>query len=170
MGEGRLSNEEHGLFRSLPEGAALFEIARDPSGTPLDYIFLDVNPAYERRVLVIEDERDIREGLQAAMQVDDHQVEIACTGAEGIEKARQFNPDVVFCDIGLSGMSGHDVARAFRVDPALRSAFLVALSGNAQASDLDRSRAAGFDRHLAKPMTIPEIQEAIAAASGLRDP
>ena len=48
MGGGRLSNEEHGLFRSLPEGAALFEIVRDPSGTPLDYIFLDVNPAYER--------------------------------------------------------------------------------------------------------------------------
>jgi hypothetical protein len=45
---GRPSKEEHGLFRSLPEGAALFEIIRDPSGRPLDYIFLDVNPAYER--------------------------------------------------------------------------------------------------------------------------
>ena len=44
---GRLSDEEHGLFRSLPEGAALLEIVRDPSGAPLDYVFLDVNPAYE---------------------------------------------------------------------------------------------------------------------------
>ena len=123
-----------------------------------------------RRVLVIEDERDVREGLQDAMQIDDHQVEIACTGPEGIEKARQFNPDVVLCDIGLPGMSGYDVARAFRVDPVLRSAFLVALSGYTQAADLDRAGAAGFDRHLAKPMTISKIREAIAAASDRRDP
>ena len=98
------------------------------------------------------------------MQIDDHRWR-SRTGPEGIEKARRFNPDVVFCDIGLPGMSGYDVARAFRVDPALRSAFLVALSGYAQAADLDSAGAAGFDRHLAKPMTIPKIQEAIAAAS-----
>ena len=123
-----------------------------------------------RRVLVIEDERDVREGLQDAMQIDDHQVEVARTGPEGIEKARQFKPDVVLCDIGLPGMSGYDVARAFRVDPVLRSAFLVALSGYTQAADLDRAGAAGFDRHLAKPVTISKIQEAIAAASDRRDP
>ena len=132
----------------------------------------DAGRPSRRRVLVIEDEPDVREGLRAAMQIDDHQVEIAGTGPEGIEKAREFNPDVVLCDIGLPGMSGYDVARALRADPALRSAFLVALSGYTQAADLDRAGAAGFDHHLAKPMTIPKIQAAIAAASGRlrRDP
>jgi CheY-like chemotaxis protein len=67
-------------------------------------------------------------------------------------------------------MSGYEVARAFRGDPALRSAFLVALSGYAQAADLARAAGAGFDQHLAKPTTIPKIQKAIAAASGRRDP
>jgi two-component system CheB/CheR fusion protein len=124
-----------------------------------------------RRVLVIEDDRDVREGLQVALQIDDHQVEVARTGAEGLEKARQFDPEVVLCDIGLPGMNGYDVARAFRADPALRSAFLVALSGYAQAADLARATEAGFDHHLAKPSTIPSIQQAIAAASGgRRDP
>ena len=116
-------------------------------------------------MLVIEDDRDVRAALQVALQIDDHQVEIACTGAEGIEKARQFKPDVVLCDIGLPGMSGYEVARAFRGDPALRSAFLVALSGYAQAADLVRAGGAGFDHHLAKPTTIPKIQKAIAEAS-----
>ena len=130
----------------------------------------DVDRPSPRRVLVIEDDRDVRDALQVALQIDDHQVEIACAGAEGIEKARQFKPDVVLCDIGLPGMSGYEVARAFRVDPALRSAFLVALSGYAQAADLARAGAAGFDHHLAKPTTVSKIQKAIAASSGRRDP
>ena len=68
--------------------------------------------------------------------------------------ARTFRPDVVLCDIGLPGMNGYEVARAFRADEALRSTFLVALSGYAQAEDLAKARAAGFDQHLAKPANM----------------
>jgi PAS domain S-box-containing protein len=118
-----------------------------------------------RRVLIIEDEAELREGLRVALELDnEHQVEVAATGSEGLEVGRRFHPDVVLCDIGLPGMNGYDVARAFRADPAISSVFLVALSGYAQASDVARAREAGFDQHVAKPASIPKIQGAIAAA------
>jgi PAS domain S-box-containing protein len=121
-----------------------------------------------RRVLIIEDDREVREGLRAALEIDDHEVQSARSGAEGLDMARRFRPEVVLCDIGLPGMNGYDVARAFRADPQLSSMFLVALSGYAQASDLARAQEAGFDHHLAKPAPMPKIQEAIAAGSKLR--
>jgi PAS domain S-box-containing protein len=119
----------------------------------------------KRRVLVIEDDPDVGEALRMALRLDQHDVVVARTGAEGIETARRIHPDVVLCDIGLPGMNGYDVARAFRADPPLAAVFLVALSGYAQASDVARAKDAGFDYHLAKPASIPKIQKAIAAAA-----
>jgi PAS domain S-box-containing protein len=111
-----------------------------------------------RRVLIIEDDADVADGLKAALEIDAHQVTLARNGQEGLERARQTRPDVVLCDIGLPGMNGYEVARAFRADDALHAAFLVALSGYAQADDIDRARAAGFNQHLAKPPTIEKLK------------
>ena len=122
----------------------------------------------KKRVLVIEDDIEIAEGLQAALQINDHVVEIARSGRSGLEKARAFKPDAVLCDIGLPGMDGYAVARAFRADEALRITFLVALSGYAQAEDVAKARAAGFDRHLAKPASLDKIRGVIAASSVAR--
>jgi len=119
----------------------------------------------KRRVLVIEDDPDVGEALRVALRLDQHDVVVARTGAEGIEAARRVRPDVVLCDIGLPGLNGYEVARAFRADPDLATMFLVALSGYAQASDVARAKDAGFDYHLAKPTSIPKIQKAIAAAT-----
>jgi signal transduction histidine kinase/ActR/RegA family two-component response regulator len=116
-----------------------------------------------RRVLIIEDDSDVADGLQAALEIDAHQVMLARSGAEGLERARKNRPDVVLCDIGLPGMNGYEVARAFRADDVLRSTFLVALSGYAQADDVERARAAGFDQHLAKPPTIDRLKRLFAA-------
>ena len=91
------------------------------------------------------------------MRLSDHEVEVAYTGPEGLEKAHQFKPEVVLCDIGLPGMDGYEVARAFRSDEALKGMFLVALSGYALPEDLQRPQDAGFDRHLAKPTSLEEL-------------
>jgi len=123
----------------------------------------------KKRVLVIEDDIEIAEGLRAALQIDNHDVEIARSGRSGLEKARAFKPDAVLCDIGLPGMDGYAVARAFRADEALRVTFLVALSGYAQAEDVAKARAAGFDRHLAKPASLDKIHGVIAASTAARD-
>ena len=109
------------------------------------------------RILVIEDNVDAAETLRTVMRLEGSTPEVAFTGAEGIEKARVFGPDAIFCDIGLPDMNGYDVARALRADPTLKSVVLVALTGYAAPEDVARSREAGFDHHLAKPPAPEQI-------------
>ncbi len=117
------------------------------------------------RVLVVEDDADIAAGLRAVLELDAHEVAVACNGHDALEQGHRFRADVVLCDIGLPGMDGYQIARAFRAstDPALRSTYLIALSGYAQAEDLAQTRAAGFDEHLAKPVRIEKIQRMLGA-------
>ena len=88
---------------------------------------------------------------------------MAFNGSQGIEKAHQFKPDVVFCDIGLPGMDGYQVARAFRSDATLRGVLLAALTGYAGPEDQQRAAEAGFARHLAKPASLQMLEEVIAS-------
>jgi CheY-like chemotaxis protein len=121
-------------------------------------------PAVPRRILLVEDNVDAALSMKEALEMGDHVVEVAYTGPEGLEKARAFRPDVVLCDIGLPVMNGFQVARALRADPELRSVALIALSGYAQPEDLESSREAGFDLHLAKPVDLDHLQRIIADA------
>jgi two-component system CheB/CheR fusion protein len=121
-------------------------------------------PRRRRRVLVIEDNVDAAESLRDALSLEGHDVEVAFLGADGIERARAWGPDVILCDIGLPDVAGHEVARALRGDPALRETFLVALTGYALPDDQKRAREAGFDEHLAKPPTMGRLAELLAAA------
>jgi two-component system CheB/CheR fusion protein len=119
-------------------------------------------PGGRRRVLIIEDNIDAADSLREALQFSEHEVEVAYNGPAGIAKARKYKPEVVFCDIGLPGMDGFDVARAFRADDALRGTYLVALSGYAQPEDVLRASEAGFDQHLAKPPSLERLEQALA--------
>jgi PAS domain S-box-containing protein len=114
-----------------------------------------------RRILVIEDNVDAAESLREALELNEHVVVVAGTGIEGIEKARGFAPEVVLCDIGLPGMDGYEVARTMRSDPCLGSISLIALSGYASAEDLEKAKQAGFDRHLAKPPRLEDLERAL---------
>ncbi|HTP29411.1 MAG TPA: ATP-binding protein, partial [Anaeromyxobacteraceae bacterium] len=114
--------------------------------------------ARRRRVLVIEDNVDAADSLREALALDDHEVEVANDGPEGLVKARRFRPEVVLCDIGLPGMDGFEVARAFRMDETLKNVSLVALTGYALGADLERAAKAGFQRHLAKPASLEALQ------------
>ena len=102
----------------------------------------------------MEDNVDAAETLCETLELAGHEAEAAFDGPAAIRKAMEFRPDVVLCDIGLPGMPGHEVARAFRADPSLRTLYLVALSGYALPGDLLCSQEAGFDRHLAKPASL----------------
>jgi CheY-like chemotaxis protein len=69
--------------------------------------------------------------------------------------------DVVLCDLGLPGMNGFDVARAFRTEPGLSGAFLIALSGYAQPKDVAKAKETGFDAHLSKPYRVEALLKLI---------
>jgi two-component system CheB/CheR fusion protein len=111
-----------------------------------------------RRVLVIEDNVDAAESLKEALELEEHEVALAFSGPEGLEKARAFMPELVLCDIGLPGMDGYDVARGFRGDAHLRDIPLVAMTGYALSEDQRKAAEAGFDRHLAKPADLGTLE------------
>ena len=115
------------------------------------------------RVLVIEDNSDARESLAEVLRLAGHEVHLARDGGAGITLARALRPQVVICDLGLPDIPGYEVAQALRADEQLRSTRLVALSGYAQPGDRTRSREAGFDAHLAKPVAPDTLYEALAA-------
>ncbi len=117
------------------------------------------------RVLVIEDIRDAAETLRDLLELFGCVVEVAFTGQEGIVRAAEFLPDVVLCDIGLpGGVTGYDVARQLRSSPATAACRLIALTGYGTHEDRRRSREAGFDLHLTKPIQPDQLQQALIVA------
>lgn len=114
------------------------------------------------RVLIVEDNQDAAQSLGQVLRMFGHSVELAATGSVALEKGRSFRPQVVLCDIGLPGMDGYEVARAFRTDPALSSAVLVALTGYATPEDRQHALEAGFDRHLEKPPNLQVLSAVLA--------
>ena len=108
--------------------------------------------AVVRRVLVVEDNPDGAETLAKLLRVNGHEVRTAVDGPSALKAVGAFQPDVILLDIGLPGMNGYDVATQLRQLPGMASALLIALTGYGQQRDRDRSREAGFDQHLTKPV------------------
>jgi signal transduction histidine kinase len=116
------------------------------------------------RILVIEDNRDAARSLQLLLSLQGHEVEVAFEGSSGLATARELHPQVVISDLGLPGeQDGYAVARAMRGDPALSRVYLIALSGYGQDEDRRRTREAGYDCHLVKPVDPASLQNALAS-------
>lgn len=107
-----------------------------------------------RRVLVVDDNKDSALTLRMSLELSGHAVSVAHEGASGLKLARELLPDAIILDIGLPGMDGYDVARKIRSTPELSGVFLVAMTGYGQEEDKRRSRVAGFDAHLTKPVDL----------------
>jgi len=112
--------------------------------------------AAPRRVLLIEDNRDARETFRMMLELAGHKVLEAEEGHSGLELLRSELPDIAVIDVGLPGMDGYEIASRFRQDPQSRGVMLVALTGYGTPEARERSRAAGFDHHLIKPID-PEV-------------
>ncbi len=110
------------------------------------------NRTTSQRIIVVEDNVDSAEMLAALLQLDGHEVQMAHEGATAIEMARSFRPNVVLLDIGLPNMDGFEVAQRLRALDETKGAILIALTGYGQAEDRQRSKEAGFDHHLVKPL------------------
>jgi CheY-like chemotaxis protein len=116
-------------------------------------------------VLVVDDNTDAAESLGVLLDIEGHAVHIAHSGAEALQLAQTQALDVVFLDIGLPDMTGYDVAKRMRLLPGMQKTLLVALTGWGTQDDRQRTREAGFDRHLTKPAELPAVEELLRAAA-----
>jgi PAS domain S-box-containing protein len=113
------------------------------------------------RVLVVDDSVDSAESLSVALALEGHKTKTAHDGPSALELARAFRPQVTLLDIGLPGMNGYEVARELRKQPGGRKRKLIALTGYGQEEDRRKSREAGFDHHLTKPVDYDALASLI---------
>lgn len=123
------------------------------------------NSVQARRVLVADDNVDAASTLATMLNLMGHEASTANDGVEAVEAARAFEPEIIFLDVGMPRMNGYDACREIRALPGGGKMTIVALTGWGQESHKQRSREAGFDRHLVKPVT-PEILGAILESPG----
>jgi PAS domain S-box-containing protein len=116
-----------------------------------------------KRCLLVEDNVDAAQMLQIALELEGHKVCLAFDGDQAIAMATTFQPDAVILDLGLPGLNGYDAARAIRLVPGLENVLLIAATGYGQQGDRERSRAAGFDHHLVKPIDLDMLIATLAA-------
>jgi two-component system CheB/CheR fusion protein len=142
----------------LPLRSGLVETTAAPSGTEAGTTVPASSP---KRILVVDDNADGAELLAAVLQTDGHDVVIAHNGSEALRLAAEHHPEVVLLDIGLPGMDGYEVAGRLRSNPELAGTRLVAITGYGQPEDRQRSREAGFDHHLVKPVDPGAIKRVL---------
>jgi CheY-like chemotaxis protein len=110
------------------------------------------------RILVADDNRDAAESLALVLRFSGYEVSIAFNGIEALEVASRDRPRAAIIDIGMPGMSGHEVARRMRLEAWGRNARLIALTGWGQDQDKQAAKAAGFDEHLTKPVDPDDVE------------
>lgn len=115
---------------------------------------------YPRRVLVVDDNRDAADSLVLILRRMGHYVRVCYEGEGAFDAARQLRADVVFLDLVMPGKDGYEVAQQLRADPQLRHVLIVGISGFGQEEDRARSRSAGIDHHLLKPVD-PEFLQSL---------
>jgi PAS domain S-box-containing protein len=154
------ARREHGVERALAPDAQGRIATSQPRGSS----------SRPRRVVVVDDNVDAAETLETLLSLGGIETRVAHDGLEAIHTAAEFRPDAMVVDIGLPKLDGHAVAKRLRAEPWAAGLRLIALSGWAQESDRQKSRDAGFDVHLAKPVTFGALMDALGGASWHAEP
>jgi CheY-like chemotaxis protein len=115
-----------------------------------------------RRVLVVDDNVDAADSLSMLLMLQGHHTQVAYSAKEALTCVEVFRPDVALLDIGLPEMNGYELTKKLRAISSLNGVRLVALTGYGQAEDYQRTRAAGFDDHLVKPVDLAKLERALA--------
>ena len=122
-------------------------------------------PVHTLRVLVVDDNKDAARGLSRLLRAYGHDSRLAHDGATAMDAALRYAPDLVLLDIGLPVTDGYEVAKWFRQEPGLQDVVLVAVTGYGHESDRQRSREAGFDHHLVKPVDFAKVESILSAVA-----
>jgi PAS domain S-box-containing protein len=145
--------------RSAGEGRGSAFVVRLPiEDVPESEETVVVNrPTQAKRILVVDDNRDSAESLSMLLSITGHDTTMAHDGAAAFEAAEREQPDVVLLDLGLPTLSGYEVCRRIRQQPWGREMFVIALTGWGQDEDRQKTREAGFDGHLVKPVAYDAL-------------
>ncbi len=111
------------------------------------------------RMLIVDDNRDAADSLAMLLRTTGNDIRTAYDGLEALQAADEFRPEVVLLDIGLPKIDGHEVAKRLRREPWGRRVCLIAVTGWSEDADRARSRAAGFDHHLVKPLDTGHLAQ-----------
>ncbi|MGF6967688.1 PAS domain S-box-containing protein [Paraburkholderia sp. WC7.3g] len=144
---------------SLPLASTLSDTAdSDTSGTAPD-----VQPL---RILLVDDNRDSADSLAMLLELKGHEVRIAYEGEQALQIAPRFSPHLALIDIAMPKMDGYATLAAMRALPEMIRTMYAAMTGFGHASDLDRTRKAGFHAHLVKPVEMAVLDALLTKADG----
>jgi CheY-like chemotaxis protein len=118
--------------------------------------------ASARTVLLVDDNRDAADSLAMLLEIGGHEVAAAYSARDALAMAPTLKPRVIVLDIGLPDIDGYEVARRMRGMPELQGVRLIALTGYGLDEDRRRTREAGFDHHLVKPVDPDDLERALA--------
>jgi signal transduction histidine kinase/ActR/RegA family two-component response regulator len=144
---------------TLPAADAAVAEAPNPSGTAVN------EPPRRLRVLVVDDNPDTARGMAKLLRLSGHEVRVAHSGTDALEAAREHRPEAVLLDIGLPGMDGYEVAARLRQGECCRDAVIMAVSGYGDEEARRRSKEAGFDHHLVKPVDYDALPSLIGRSN-----
>jgi two-component system sensor histidine kinase/response regulator len=115
------------------------------------------------KILIIEDDLEIRNSLRDMLEIHGHAVTDAADGLEGVRLAKSFLPDLIFCDIAMPAMGGYEVITTIRQHPPCCETPFIFLTARANRADQRHGMSLGADDYITKPFSEKEILDAIAA-------
>lgn len=116
----------------------------------------------KRRILIVEDQADLRKLLRLTLAVVDCELHEADSGQAALSLLKTLKPDTVILDIMLpGGIDGYQICRAIKADPATSRTFVILLSARGQKSDIEEGRRAGADCYLLKPFSPLELVKTV---------
>lgn len=149
----------------LPRAARSLELT-DPLAAPANVPDASAGRNGEPRILVVDDNEDAAEMLVSALTRKGYETRVAYDAPTALRVASAFSPDIAFLDIGLPVMDGYELASHLRRIPGLSRLRLIAVTGYGQESDHRKTREAGFQRHLVKPVDVAAIEAIVTSLGG----
>jgi CheY-like chemotaxis protein len=148
---------EQKLFPTIDAGTI------ESKATPMKKLQL-CSSLEKKRILVVDDNENCAKTMGWMLELMfGHEVQVAYNGASAIAIAKSFIPDLILLDIGMPGMNGYEICQAMRQEPSLKNAMIVAQTGWGQKEHHERSKDAGFNSHIVKPVTPDVLQEVLSS-------
>jgi len=116
-------------------------------------------------ILIVDDNRESARMLAMLLELDGHETRVSHDGHDALLQARSYRPRVVLLDIGLPGLNGYEVAERLRKDESCRDSRIIAITGYGREQDRRRSKEAGIDAHLLKPVDYDYLANIIAQSA-----